>query len=541
MPLTGAALDAIRAALGPDAVDATPETLDRYARSTSGLGTRPTAVCYPTTTEEVQALVRAAVPLGAVLYPVSGGRNWGYGDACAPTEGAVIVDLGRMNQILEINDELAYCVIEPGVTQGQLYAQLQERGGNLWMDATGAGLDASLMGNTLDRGFGHTRHSDHFQTSCGMEIVLADGRILRTGFAHYDAATAASCYRHGVGPALDGLFTQSNFGIVTRVALWLMPKPEAFCFYFVRAYQAEALPQLVDALRPLRLDGTLDTSIHIANDLRLLSATQRYPWGETGGLTPLPHHLRQEMRRRLTAGSWTVSGSLAGSPARVRDGKRRLRKALRHVGRVTFINDALLHWGAWAARRLKCTPWGKRVATQLSTLTPNYNLLRGVPTNAPLQGVQWRLREAPPTTDDPRDTHAGILWLSPVLPARGTDAAAVMGIVGPLFDQYGLDPLITFTFINERSLVAVINAAFDRSIPEECVVARQWYEDTADALIAAGYIPYRTSPHLMPRLRPEGDVFWEVTAAIKQALDPADAIARGRYVPPLSPGSADRF
>ncbi|HJP34531.1 MAG TPA: FAD-binding protein, partial [Gammaproteobacteria bacterium] len=49
-----------------------------------------------------------------VLYPISRGKNWGYGDACPTTDGAAIVDLSRMNQIVEVNTDLAYCVVEPG-------------------------------------------------------------------------------------------------------------------------------------------------------------------------------------------------------------------------------------------------------------------------------------------------------------------------------------------------------------------------------------------------------------------------------------------
>jgi 4-cresol dehydrogenase (hydroxylating) len=84
------------------------------------------------------------------------------------------------------------------------------------MDSTGAGPEASLVGNALDRGFGHTRYGDHFQTFCGLQIVLADGRVLETGFGHFPNARARWVFRYGIGPFVDGIFSQSNFGIVTR-------------------------------------------------------------------------------------------------------------------------------------------------------------------------------------------------------------------------------------------------------------------------------------------------------------------------------------
>ena len=159
-------------------------------------------------------------------------------------------------------------------------------------------MDASLVGNTLDRGFGHTPYGDHFLSACGMEVVLADGRVLHTGFGHYPNAKAHRVYRYGVGPFLDGIFAQSNYGIVTRIGIWLMPEPESFCAFFFAAENNNDLPDLVDRLAPLRLHGLLRSTMHIGNDLRVFSARTRYPFDRTGGATPLPEPLRAELRRQ---------------------------------------------------------------------------------------------------------------------------------------------------------------------------------------------------------------------------------------------------
>jgi 4-cresol dehydrogenase (hydroxylating) len=93
----------------------------------------------------------------------------------------VIVDLGRMNRIIEVHSDLAYAVVEPGVTQGQLYAYLQEKKISLSLNPTGAGPNCSILGNALERGFGIGPNGDHFQAQCGMEVVLADGEVLAYG------------------------------------------------------------------------------------------------------------------------------------------------------------------------------------------------------------------------------------------------------------------------------------------------------------------------------------------------------------------------
>ena len=85
-----------------------------------------------------------------------------------------------MNRIVEVNSDLAYAVVEPGVTQGQLVDYLNEHQLPLAVDANGAGLDASLIGHILERGFGHSRYGDRFSHCCNLEVVLFDGTFLNT-------------------------------------------------------------------------------------------------------------------------------------------------------------------------------------------------------------------------------------------------------------------------------------------------------------------------------------------------------------------------
>ena len=210
------ALSEWRALLGDVNVLVDDATLDRYARSTSSSSRRPAAVLKPGTRDEVVQVVKIARRCKTPLYPISTGQNWGYGDACAVYDGQVIVDLGRMNRIEHVDAELGYAVIQPGVTQKQLSAYLAENGVPFWIDCTGAGPNSSLVGNIVERGFGHSPYGNRFQMISGMEIVLGTGEVLHTGFGHYPGAKTTHLYPYGIGPYLDGIFTQSNFGIVTK-------------------------------------------------------------------------------------------------------------------------------------------------------------------------------------------------------------------------------------------------------------------------------------------------------------------------------------
>lgn len=534
------AVEAWAGVLGAAQVRTDGETLDRYARTTQDTAPRPGCILFPESTAQVQEIVRIAGQFGVVVYPISRGRNWGYGDACAPTPGAAIVDLSRMNRILELNSELAYVVIEPGVTQGQLHAFLTENDLGLWMDSTGAGPEASLVGNTLDRGFGHTRYGDHFETCCGMEVVLADGRVLRTGFGHFDDAKAGRVYRYGVGPFLDGIFCQSNLGIVTKIGLWLMPAPENFCFFFCTLKENARLEPLIDALRPFRLRGMLDSAIHIGNDLRVLSSRIHYPWEEVGDSGALPEEFRRKLREMHGIGEWSAAGALSGTVGHVRDMRRSLRKALGPLGKVVFVGDAKLALGERVARVVERVGID-RLAEQLASLRPVYAQMKGAPADESVHGTQWRLRQPPDHESDPRDpleTGCGLMWLSPVLPITGHDARRVLELVEPVFAMYEFELLATFTLLNERAMIGIMNVAFDKSVPEEVSRAMACYDEAMEALIREGYVPYRTGLRGMDKIRDGDDVFWQVARQIKQALDPRDVIARGRYVPPLDDSGA---
>ncbi len=520
-------------ALGSENVRADAPTLTQYSRTTQASATRPCCVLYPRGVEAVQEIVRIASRHRVVVYPISRGKNWGYGDACAPTDNAAIVDLSRMDGILEVNTELAYCVLEPGVSQGQLYEHLQANNTGLWMDATAAGPDSSLVGNTVDRGFGHTRYGDHFLTCCGMEIVLADGRILNTGFGHYANSRSAHVYPYGVGPYIDGLFCQSNYGIVTKIGLWLMPKPEAFNFFYFQVPNFEDLGRVIDRLRPLRMSGILQTAIHNGNDFRVLAGGGAYPWEDTGGKAPLPDDLRQRIRQQRGAQAWQGSGSITGTADHVRASRKALRQALRGVATPKFVDDRKLDWAERLVKFVNKFGFAEELAGRLRIVRPNYELLKGVPTSEPLLGAQWRLRNRPGRPVDPLDPGCGLYWISPVMPMLGAEAHRLLALAEPIFKQFGFDMIVSFILLTERCLVAIFNVAFDKNVPGEPAQASACYETLVDVFMKHGFNIYRCGLQGMPKLQQDGDVFWEVARQIKQTLDPDDIIARGRYIPPL--------
>lgn len=527
----------LRDVVGVEQVRDDDITLERYARSTSSRSTRALAVVTPCNAGQVAELVKVARRHKTPLYPISTGKNWGYGDACPVTDGQVIVELSRMNRIITVDPTLAYAVIEPGVTQQQLSDYLVEHKLDFWIDCTGAGPDTSFMGNILERGFGHSPYGNRLQHVAGMQVVLASGDVLNTGFGHYPNAKATHLFPYGVGPFLDGLFTQSNFGIVTRIGIWLMPKAECLNHFFCTVDRHEDIGPVVDALRPLRMNGTLRSILHIGNDLRVISGGTVYPRERVGNDLPLPEGVRAAMREGAGVGAWTVSGAIYGTDRQVSAARHALKRALKGTAaKTTILTEGKLRMGAMLAKLLGASAPGKRLRARVDLGESLFAMNRGVPNGRFLAGAYWRRRGGLPSgfpkQANPALDNCGLLWVSPILPLRGADMLALHALVEPVFQEYRFDLFVTFSMINERSLGGVITVAYDKDDEQEVARAKACYKAVFDLCMEAGYVPYRVGNQSMAQLDPHSDVFWATVRQLKAALDPDGLISPGRYAPP---------
>ena len=513
--------------LGSAHVVRDPRSLTDAGTATFNTTSQVEAILRPGNREQVQQCVRIANRFEIPLYPFSSGKNWGYGSR-APVRDGVLLDLSRLNRIVEFDEELAYVTIEPGVTQRQLHDFLKSQKSRLWMDATGASPECSIIGNTMDRGFGHTPMGDHCGNACALEVVLPTGECIETGFARFNGARAAALGRWGVGPSLDGLFSQSNFGIVTRMTVWLMPAPEAFQAFFFMTGDEAGLAAIVDALRPLRLNGTLRSIMHVGNDYKVLTATSQYPWDQTGGRTPLDRVTMTEIRRQATIGAWNGSGGLYGTRAQVREARAQLRKALKgKVDRLQFVDDRLLGiMGRFATPFRLVTRWD--ISRTLKVIAPVYGLLKGVPTASPLASAYWRKKGPVPDQMDPDRDGCGLLWCSPVLPNTGKAATEVTQLATDVLLQHGFEPQISISFATERSLVCVTTISYDRSVDGEDARATACYRHLVEQLLARGYPPYRLNVASMDYAG-AGGAYGASMGALKAALDPNNVLAPGRY------------
>jgi len=281
---------AVCAELGEDAVDLTDDTLAAYGANRLPGGDRcPSGVLFPRTVGDVQVIVQLANRHEVTLWPTSTGQNLGLGEFSPVRAGQAVVHLGRyMNRIVELDETLGYAVIEPGVTFRQLRAELAARGDKFMISGTSGPPDGGILGNALDRGAGYTPYFDHFGMLCGLEVVLGNGELISTGDAALPGAKTGHINKSGFGPLLDGLFSQSNYGIVTRAAIWLMPRPPAIRSFGFTFPEEDDLAEIIDLVRPLKMANVVPTLIKVTSAEYAFTTRERYPFDRTGGATPLP-------------------------------------------------------------------------------------------------------------------------------------------------------------------------------------------------------------------------------------------------------------
>lgn len=498
------------------------------------------AILRPDKTQIANCL-KIASEYNIAVYPISSGKNWGYGSRVPSCRQAVLIDLIRLKTISDYQPQQHVVRVEAGVTQRELAEFLQQQGGTDWMDCTGSHPDCSIVGNTVERGFGHTPYGEHANFIAGLEVMLADGSVIQTGFHRFAGARAAGLYKWGVGPGLDQLFLQSNLGIVLSISLWLMPKPEKFIAFYLSAKTDDALEAIVEALAPLKQQGIITSLPHIANEFRVLGGMQQYPWLRAQELNqngfPLPAVLRTELQQKWQVGNWNVSGALYGTKEQVANAKRQVRRALSRVpsARLNFISDELL---CFIERFQKIIALITRmdIPGMLKVLRPVHNMMKGLPSSQFLSSAYWR-KQSQASADFHLDRDkVGLIWCAFVGPASGATARELMNIIEIVLTRHGFEPGVTFTLLNERCLDAVISLLFDR---EATAPDGQSWDDKALAcrqelyqqMFQQGFYPYRVDVDMMKVLNVTGDAsYLELLQRLKCCLDPDGILAPGRYI-----------
>jgi 4-cresol dehydrogenase (hydroxylating) len=364
-----------------------------------------------------------------------------------------------------------------------------------------------------------------------MEVVLGTGEVLRTGFGHYENARATHVYKWGVGPYLDGLFTQSNYGIVTKMGVWLTRAPERFEACYFTCQSESHLAPVIEAVRGLLFSGVFQGPINLLHRNRMLLMLGRYPWEQMAGRTPLSEAVAEKLAATKRIGVWNAVAALAGTREQVKASKRAVRRALKgKVERLTFLSDERL-------KLLQRFPRALSVVTRLNvpdllrTLVDSYGMMKGRPSEVALGLAWWRSRRSPTTEPflNPARDNCGLMWFAPIIPMTPGDVSRFRQIVEPIFAKHRFECCMTLTAVNERCFDCTLPLLFDNDDPAEAVRADECYRELVDRCRAEGYVAYRLGLQSMDHEVRRDDLFWDVSSRLKQVLDPYGIIAPGRY------------
>lgn len=519
-PDWSAALSAFRAAIGAEWVFTGDEDVSFYRDAYSPLwgesGERlVSAAVAPADAEQVQAIVRIANRYRIPVYPISTGKNLGYGGSAPNLSGSVVVDLKRMNRVIEVDDRRHFAIVEPGVSYFDLYRHIRERKLRTWIDCPDPGW-GSLIGNALDHGVGHTlnRYRDHFGSHCGMEVVLPDGEIMRTGMGALPGAKTWGEFNYGFGAHVDGLFAQGNFGIVTKMGFHLMPQPDAYIARQVLLPRRTDIIAITDIVNELEYLGVIGMPEYTSP---LLPFRYANVGSELLGIVDSPDAYTSDRIDRYAAAHnvavWAVSlqfyGGKEGVEANYRDAQKRILAA---IPDARFVETESINFPA----------------SDEEIEQSRHKVLIGVPNmNVFSLGARSDLNP------NPRDGH---LLFTPIIAKSGEEVLKAQKIFSSALRAANLPAIYTpltapYTWIY-RAFVLAAGFPISRSDPEINRRSREAMKLLIKVGADNGYGEYRTPPLFQDQVRDtysfNNNALRRFTEVLKDAIDPNGIVAAGR-------------
>lgn len=498
----------------------------QYNVDTSSFSGRIPVALRPASAEQVQQVVRIARRFSVPVYPLSTGHNWGYGTSVPVRSPGAIVDLSSMNRIIEFDEELGVVTLEPGVTQGDLSEYLRSRGLPFMVPVTGAGPSCSVLANALERGFGVTPITDHFGAVISLKAVLPDGEVYESYARAFNEAGVARAFKWGTGPYLDGLFSQSNLGIVVDASIALQARAERSGALFFVLDTNQGVEEATGRIRELL--GAAGQNIGAIN----VMSRSRVECMASGSQKVSQDMGTPSLQRALTmpAGAWFGFGSVYGSREHYRATCRLVRRCLgRHVRQIRIYTPDDLKRLRWLSALAAKAGW-PHLAGLAERLQAALGVVGGVPSTVALPLAYAKSGRAKDEGAlNPARDGCGLFWYAPIVPMRRGVVGQFIEFVERTCGKHGLLAPITLTTLSPRCYASTVPLLFDRTDPDAERRARMCFEELYEGGLALGFVPYRMGAQFMPALARNGASFGPLVNAVKRALDPDELLAPGRY------------
>ncbi|RYP80447.1 hypothetical protein DL769_002474 [Monosporascus sp. CRB-8-3] len=480
----GEALKEIQESLGQDAVftgSDLREYVDPYEIPESGHERNlPSAAVCPSSVPELQAILKVANKYIIPVWTISRGKNLGYGGPAPKARGSVVLDLHRMNKVLEVSEKFAYAVVEPGVTFGDLYTYCAENKLKVWPSTASLGW-GSIIGNTLDRGMGFVPTGLHHEHIAGMEVVLANGDVVRTGqFAKTDSPSA-HLTKLSFGPTVDGLFLQSNLGIVTKMGIYLTPQPQAYMACEFAMPEMNDLATITDLFGYLRRNGTIPYLTYVFSIGEWISFYgRRADWWDGSASAAIPDWRLREIMRELGTGFWTARFGLYGPKRLVEAQYTEVRAAVERRAPTGTLKGKLYA----AVGGDGDGGDGSDALLQATSVDLSHGgMFVGVPSMFSLPLVDYYNRRP-----DSLGAHSAY---SPIVPLDGAVMLDWVSAARAVYERHGLDLSCDF-FMHERYAVFVCMLPFDKTDPAQRTIIDKVFHELFEEGSRRGFAKYRS-------------------------------------------------
>lgn len=517
------AVNAWRRAIGEGQV--ITDTAQYNVDTSSFAGQIPVAL-RPTCAEQVRHVVKIARRFSIPVYPISTGHNWGYGTSVPVRSSGAIVDLSSMKRIIEFDEELGVVTLEPGVTQGELSEYLRSRGLPFMVPVTGAGPSCSVLANALERGFGVTPMTDHFGAVISLKVVLPDGEVYESYTRAFNAAGVARAFKWGTGPYLDGLFSQSNLGIVVDASVALQERTERRgALFFIFDTNQDVSEATCEIRQLLGAAGQNIGAINVMSRSRVesMAAGSQRVSRDTGAPS-----LRGGLS--MPAGAWFGFGSVYGSAEHYRATCRLVGRCLgRRVRKIRIYTPDDLKRLRWLSALAAKAGW-PHLHGLVERLEAALGVVEGVPSSVALPLAYAKSGRAKgDAVLNPACDGCGLFWYSPIVPMRHGAVGQFIEFAERTCGKHGLPAPITLTTFSPRCYASTIPLLFDRAEPDAERRARTCFEELYEVGLTLGFVPYRTGAQFMHVLARHGAGVGPLVKAVKRSLDPDELLAPGRY------------
>ena len=534
-----------------------PEVLAMYLQGTEGLENFQEkkrdifALIKVSKQEDVKAVLTLANEVAAnaelrfTLYPVSTGKNWGYGTSQPAEigENIILLDLSLLNNISYFDEELGLITLEPGVTQQQLSHFLIENDYPYMVPVTGAGPDCSILANALERGYGITPYTDHFSAVNSIQGYWADGSCFQSAVNTLDQShdkIVDKTYKWGLGPYLDGLFTQSNFGVVTQMSIRLAKIKPAFTSFFIQLADDELMEQAVPLIRKTLQDYEgIVGSINLMDQRRILSMFAKNPNGYDQHKVMDDSDVEKLAKQQQTP-SWTIVGSIYGSKNVVKAVKTEIDSLFKQIPckriystspLLVIVNKFIKSVPKWLIKRISIL---SMVAQQMDSFDKGKAIMLGRPNKVALKLAYWRNPESEqldPEELSPSNDNCGLLWYAPLVTMKAATMRDYVNFIRTTCPKYNIEPFITFTNLKHDCVDSTIPIVFDLTNPKAVEDAHNCLKELVTEGLKKGFVPYRLNIDQQQWLLNKDQQFWLTVNKLKQVLDPNGVLSLGRYNP----------